>query len=116
MPLLDVQNLRVRFDTHQGSVRAVDDLYSTHPFNPIRIVALYRHWQSETCRRLLGHSPLNLGPAPEGQSVTTGEATVAGTDATDSGSPRPRRPRECHQYVTAVSRLAAARVIGCHRV
>jgi uncharacterized tellurite resistance protein B-like protein len=39
------------------SVRAVDDLYSTHPFNPIRIVALYRFWQSDIVCELFGHAP-----------------------------------------------------------
>jgi tellurite resistance protein len=39
------------------TVRAVDDLYSTHPFNPIRIVALDRFWQSRTFCDLLGHAP-----------------------------------------------------------
>jgi uncharacterized tellurite resistance protein B-like protein len=39
------------------TVRAVDDLYSTHPFNPIRIVALNRFWQSQTLCDLLGHAP-----------------------------------------------------------
>jgi uncharacterized tellurite resistance protein B-like protein len=39
------------------TVRAVDDLYSTHPFNPIRIVALNRFWQSQTMCDVLGHAP-----------------------------------------------------------
>jgi len=39
------------------TVRAVDDLYSTHPFNPIRIVALNRFWQSQTLCDLLGNAP-----------------------------------------------------------
>ena len=38
------------------TVRAAEDLYSTHPFNPIRIVALNRFWQSHTLCDLLGHS------------------------------------------------------------
>ena len=63
-------------ETLARSVRAVDDLYSTHPFNPIRIGALYRHWQSDTCRQLLGHAPLNLGPAPEGQSDDEADARI----------------------------------------
>lgn len=46
------------------SVRAVDDMYATHPFNPIRIAALYRFWQSETRCELLSHAPLEVGPAP----------------------------------------------------
>jgi predicted Zn-dependent protease len=39
------------------TVRAVEDFYSTHPFNPIRVVAISRFWQSHTLCDLLGHSP-----------------------------------------------------------
>ena len=39
------------------TVRVVEDFYSTHPFNPIRIVALNRFWQSQTMCDLLGHGP-----------------------------------------------------------
>ena len=39
------------------TVRAVEDFYSTHPFNPIRVVALSRFWESETLAEFLGHSP-----------------------------------------------------------
>jgi uncharacterized tellurite resistance protein B-like protein len=39
------------------TVRASEDLYATHPFNPIRIVALNRFWQSHTLCDLLGHGP-----------------------------------------------------------
>jgi len=39
------------------TVRVVEDFYSTHPFNPIRIVALSRFWDSRTLTELLGHSP-----------------------------------------------------------
>ena len=47
-----VENLEAVSQT----VRATEDLYSTHPFNPIRIVALNRFWQSHTLCDLLGHS------------------------------------------------------------
>jgi len=39
------------------TVRAVEDFYSTHPFNPIRVVALSRFWESHTLAEFLGHSP-----------------------------------------------------------
>jgi uncharacterized tellurite resistance protein B-like protein len=39
------------------TVRVAEDLYATHPFNPIRIVALNRFWQSQTLCDLLGHAP-----------------------------------------------------------
>ena len=39
------------------TVRAVEDFYSTHPFNPIRVVALSRFWESRTLAEFLGHSP-----------------------------------------------------------
>ncbi len=39
------------------TVRAVEDFYCTHPFNPIRVVALSRFWESETLAKFLGHSP-----------------------------------------------------------
>ena len=39
------------------TVRAVEDFYSTHPFNPIRVVALSRFWESDTLAEFLGHSP-----------------------------------------------------------
>jgi hypothetical protein len=58
------------------SVRAIDDLYSTHPFNPIRIVALYRAWQSDTFCRSLGHAPLSVGPAPGRQSDQDADARI----------------------------------------
>jgi tellurite resistance protein len=38
------------------TVRAAEDLYCTHPFNPIRIVALSRFWRSRTLCDLLGHA------------------------------------------------------------
>jgi uncharacterized tellurite resistance protein B-like protein len=43
-------------ETVSRTVRAAEDLYSTHPFNPIRIVALNRFWQSQTLCELLGHA------------------------------------------------------------
>lgn len=39
------------------TVRAVEDFYSTHPFNPIRVVALSRFWESHTLAELLGRPP-----------------------------------------------------------
>jgi uncharacterized tellurite resistance protein B-like protein len=39
------------------TVRAVEDFYSTHPFNPIRVVALSRFWESQTLAEFLGHPP-----------------------------------------------------------
>ena len=39
------------------TVRAVEDFYSTHPFNPIRVVALSRFWESHTLAEFLRHSP-----------------------------------------------------------
>ena len=39
------------------TVRAVEDFYSTHPFNPIRVVALSLFWESRTLAEFLGHSP-----------------------------------------------------------
>lgn len=38
-------------------VRDVQDFYSTHPFNPIRVVALDYFWQSQTLSDFLGHAP-----------------------------------------------------------
>jgi tellurite resistance protein len=43
-------------ETVSQTVHAVEDFYATHPFNPIRIVALHRFWQSHTLCDLLGHS------------------------------------------------------------
>ena len=37
-------------------VREVQDFYSTHPFNPIRVVALNYFWESQTLTDLLGRS------------------------------------------------------------
>lgn len=39
------------------TVRVMEDFYSTHPFNPIRIVAISRFWESHTLTEFLGHSP-----------------------------------------------------------
>jgi len=39
------------------TVRVLEDFYSTHPFNPIRIVAISRFWESRTLSEFLGHSP-----------------------------------------------------------
>jgi len=39
------------------TVRAVEDFYSTHPFNPIRVAALSRFWESRTLAEFLGHPP-----------------------------------------------------------
>jgi len=39
------------------TVRAVEDFYSTHPFNPIRVVALSHFWESHTLAELLGRPP-----------------------------------------------------------
>jgi uncharacterized tellurite resistance protein B-like protein len=39
------------------TVRAVEDFYSTHPFNPIRVVALSRFWESHALAEFLGRPP-----------------------------------------------------------
>ena len=44
-------------ETISRTVRAVEDFYSTHPFNPIRVVALTRFWESSTLAEYVGHSP-----------------------------------------------------------
>jgi peptidase M48-like protein/tellurite resistance protein TerB len=44
-------------ETISRTVRAVEDFYSTHPFNPIRVVALSRFWESRTLAEYVEHSP-----------------------------------------------------------
>ena len=44
-------------ETISRTVRAVEDFYSTHPFNPIRVVALSRFWESCTLAEFTEHSP-----------------------------------------------------------
>ncbi len=44
-------------ETISRTVRAVEDFYCTHPFNPIRVVALSRFWESQTLADFLGHLP-----------------------------------------------------------
>lgn len=44
-------------ETISRTVRAVEDFYCTHPFNPIRVVALSRFWESHTLAEFVGHSP-----------------------------------------------------------
>ena len=44
-------------ETISRTVRAVEDFYSTHPFNPIRVVALSRFWESNTLAEFVEHSP-----------------------------------------------------------
>jgi len=39
------------------TVRAAEDFYCTHPFNPIRVVSLSRFWESHTLAEFLGHPP-----------------------------------------------------------
>jgi uncharacterized tellurite resistance protein B-like protein len=42
------------------SVQDTQDWFSSHPFNPLRVVALHYFWESRLLTELLGHSPANI--------------------------------------------------------
>ena len=46
--------------TLSAMVKDVQDCFSTHPFNPLRVVALNHFWESTMLTDLLGHSPAKL--------------------------------------------------------
>jgi len=52
------------------TVRDVEDFFSSHPFNPIRVVALSHYWDSQTLTELLGHGPARHTDAEVDQRVS----------------------------------------------
>jgi uncharacterized tellurite resistance protein B-like protein len=42
------------------SVQDTQDWFSSHPFNPLRVVALHYFWESKLLTELLEHSPANI--------------------------------------------------------
>jgi len=51
--MADIQSL-------SASARNVEDCFTSHPFNPLRVVALDYFWESGLLTQLLGHSPENM--------------------------------------------------------
>lgn len=75
MPLLEVKNLTVKFDTREGTITAVDNIsFSIKAGETLGIVGESGSGKSVSCYALLG-----LIPMPPGR-IETGSALYAGTD------------------------------------
>jgi oligopeptide transport system ATP-binding protein len=80
MPLLDVQDLTVRFHTRDGIVRAVEGVsFSLEPGETLGLVGESGSGKSVTCLSLLG-----LVPCPPGR-IEGGRALFAGVDLLSCG-------------------------------
>ncbi len=74
-PLLDVKNLQVRFDTYEGSVRAVDGV--DFRFNAGEVLGI--GGESGCGKSVTALSVMGLGPRPPGR-IAGGEINFKGTD------------------------------------
>jgi len=70
-----------------ASARNVEDCFTSHPFNPLRVVALDYFWESEVLTQLLGHSPDNMSEKEMDKNINSLLAFMEPESIQDPGGP-----------------------------
>jgi len=70
-----------------ASTRNVEDCFTSHPFNPLRVVALDYFWESQLLTQLLGHSPENMTEQEMDDNINSLLAFMEPESIMDPGGP-----------------------------